>query len=341
VAIFFALFDDEPDPFGRDIVIPNDLHVREPTLTSGFELSNADAGVQRDPDGRAIREHCGTSDGGSAVLVELAAFANLHDETLQQFAEHLARSPAWELVEERGKRFARRRFLASDEWQTSLHGYAGFGRDWSCQLRIELALDGMPADRRGTVVPPNAGLVHLKIQQGDEATSQTSLLIVQGKTLALSIYESSQSDARPLTRGALLLVQHELEAFSAGKALNVAAVSGSDTDTLEIQRGTQGGMYIVRAHINPGEPGHAILKLYEHTRNTRLSAEQVDLSSQRIVGWSTNPNQRFLYQADITVYEGDWRVYYPARFELWFVPKRGEPPRMLLKDIFRIEGWQR
>jgi hypothetical protein len=40
------------------------------------------------------------------------------------------------------------------------------------------------------------------------------------------------------------------------------------------------------------------------------------------------------------VYEGDWDTFYPARFELWFVPSGGGPERKLVEKVFRICGWQ-
>ena len=67
----------------------------------------------------------------------------------------------------------------------------------------------------------------------------------------------------------------------------------------------------------------------------------LDRSHQPVRSRDESGTDRFSYQVEVTIYEGDWGVYYPARFELWFVPESGLPERKLLEDSFRIEGWQR
>jgi hypothetical protein len=57
--------------------------------------------------------------------------------------------------------------------------------------------------------------------------------------------------------------------------------------------------------------------------------------------FSENDNLKFIYESPITIYEGDWGVYYPARFELWFVPDSGQQERKLIEQIFKVEGWMR
>lgn len=103
----------------------------------------------------------------------------------------------------------------------------------------------------------------------------------------------------------------------------------------------QGGVYRVLAYVNPGEAGLAYLKVFEATRNTPLSESRLPKRSTQQLQWSADPDEKFLYNARITVYEGDWGTYYPARFELWFVPKSGAPERKLIEKIFKIEGWMR
>jgi hypothetical protein len=103
----------------------------------------------------------------------------------------------------------------------------------------------------------------------------------------------------------------------------------------------QGGIYSVCAYVNPGESGYAYLKVFEATKNTPLSTSRIPERSTEFIGWSDNPTEEFFYNSEITVYEGDWGVYYPARFELWFVPDSGKPERKLVEKVFKIEGWQR
>jgi len=114
----------------------------------------------------------------------------------------------------------------------------------------------------------------------------------------------------------------------------------NNTDIL-VTRAYEGGRYNVYAHVNPGEPGSAYIKVFEATRNTPLSEYGTKRDSEKKMGWSGNKDSRYYYKSHIVVYEGDWGVYYPARFELWFIPDSGGPERKLVEKIFKIEGWQR
>jgi len=103
----------------------------------------------------------------------------------------------------------------------------------------------------------------------------------------------------------------------------------------------QGGIYNVYAQVNPGEPGRVYLKVFEATRNTPLSESRIKPDSEKRMEWSGNKEERVDYISHIKVYEGDFGVYYPGRFELWFIPDSGGPERKLVEKIFKIEGWQR
>jgi len=65
-----------------------------------------------------------------------------------------------------------------------------------------------------------------------------------------------------------------------------------------------------------------------------------DRSNERI-GWSQDPEEKFLYENEFTIYEGDWGKPYAARIEVWFRPDSGKPERKLTERICKIEGWQR
>ena len=108
-----------------------------------------------------------------------------------------------------------------------------------------------------------------------------------------------------------------------------------------IANGFQGGIYDVYGFLNPGEPGYLYLKAFEVTRGTALSAERLKQDSLEYVGWSDNPDEQFFWNAHIMIGEGDWGTYYPARFEVWFVPASGAPERKLMDKVYRIEGWMR
>jgi hypothetical protein len=158
------------------------------------------------------------------------------------------------------------------------------------------------------------------------------------------VFEQSGIDARPATQLALTDVKRELEA--ALVSTNMAALppgpalDGGEPE-IQLAKGMQGGIYQVRAFVNSGESGRAYLKVFEATRNTPLSAERIKPRSISRIGWSTNLNEKYRYQSEITVYEGDWGNFYPGRFELWFIPDSGKAERKLVDRIFRIEGWMR
>lgn len=103
----------------------------------------------------------------------------------------------------------------------------------------------------------------------------------------------------------------------------------------------QPGMYKADIWANPGEPGRIYLKAFEVTGNTSLSEGALWDDTNEWIGWSDEPRQLFLANSQITIYEGDWGHPYAARFEVWFKPDSGKPDRILMKQVYRIEGWQR
>lgn len=345
---FQSLFGEAQDPFGRDIVIPPDLKLREPADKNGDAPPDTPpdpAALSQDPDGERLRTSCigEPSDAESAqpVSVQLDVLERFQTDRAPLW-NYLTQSAAWHVAEERGRRYAYRRFLSGPQrWESSLNGF--YSRD-GCQLRVVIGLDGpvfaetfRDSDEL-TEVPSRAGAVAVKTRRDEGNGLISSYLVVTSPGPALEIFEESSHQDRRATRVALGLLEAELRAAADGKKPGLRL---ERSDSLDVVRGMQPGIYLVYARVNPGEPGRAYLKLYEHTRNTRLSAERIDERSRQAVGWSSDPSDAFLYNVEITVYEGDWGVHYPARFELWFKPDSGKPERKLREDIFRVEGWQR
>src|SRR5262249_33219944 len=97
---------------------------------------------------------------------------------------------------------------------------------------------------------------------------------------------------------------------------------------LSVLQASQPGIYDVIAYVNPGEPGDVYLKVFEATKNTPLSPERIKWKSGKSgarIGWSSDAETVFYYTSEIIVYEGDWGIFYPARFEVWFVPDSRGP----------------
>jgi hypothetical protein len=103
----------------------------------------------------------------------------------------------------------------------------------------------------------------------------------------------------------------------------------------------QPGIYNLTLRINPGEPGLVYLKAFEATKGTRLSEGRLKGASNERIGWSNDPEEKFLYENEFTIYEGDWGKPYAARIEVWFCPDSGQPERKLMERVCKIEGWMR
>ncbi len=134
-----------------------------------------------------------------------------------------------------------------------------------------------------------------------------------------------------------LAVREPVSSWSAEADHGVA----SSEPGMHLLETTQPGMYSLRARVNPGEDGCAFVRAFEVTRGVELSGRSLRDDTPRELDGSSDPHQLFPYETLLTIGEGNWGQYYAARFELWFDPSNGGPERMLISDVFRIEGWQR
>lgn len=347
-----ALFSEEPDNFGKDIVIPATMQVTDPVdqfdetgqpakddLTDAIIAAFKTNNIEKIP---------------PQVSTDLAILNEFGNTNRQRLIEHLAASPRWFVTEENGKQYAYRRFLVDKKWNNSLHGfYSSFEVAPSAQphfqTRILIGFDGPvfsdPFEKKSTKVRVNSGPVPIRVIDDKEShQGKESYLVLQSSRACLEVFEQSGSDARPITQLALKEVKRELE--SALKEVTRPVENPTESyyreePRIELANGMQGGIYQVRAFVNPREGGRVYLKVFEATRNTPLSEDRLKPRSTARIGWSKNPTEMFRYQSEITVYEGDWGTYYPARFELWFVPDSGAAERKLIERIFKIEGWMR
>ena len=87
------------------------------------------------------------------------------------------------------------------------------------------------------------------------------------------------------------------------------------------------GIYNLTMRLNPGESGITYLKAFEVTKGTRLSERRLYRSLNERIGWSQDAEEKFLYENEFTIYEGDWGKPYAARIEVWFRPDSGAPER--------------
>lgn len=350
------------DSFGRDIVIPPDLHMEEPLSDQVMVVNSAtDPAMDPalDPEGKALAKIFAQKE-----KWPLKAIINTNIDMLNMFSgdkrnlllRHLASSAKWYLTKENGKLYAYRRFFKiGDRWQIFLNGFCSCHdidpfQDESCQIRILLGIDGPLLTRSMehsiTKAKVGSGTVALKV---DKSLNQgyVSYLVVTSQGPSVEIFEEADTRQRPFTPLALSFLEKELKAlfessdarekgFDAKLMPPESVINGAP----EIYITGRGGIYNVYAYVNPGEPGYAYLKVFEETRNTPLSEILIVRNSTEYIGWSENTDEKFFYNTMVRVYEGSNGIYYPARLELWFVPESGKPERKLIEKVFKIEGWE-
>lgn len=107
-----------------------------------------------------------------------------------------------------------------------------------------------------------------------------------------------------------------------------------------IFNGVQPGIYDYGIWLGKIDSGTVYLKVYEVTKNTMLSSDEILRRSSIKVYNPTNKLRRFYTDKSFTVYEGDWGHPYAARFEVWYKSNTGRVKKLTEKN-FKIEGWQR
>lgn len=351
---------DDHDDFGKDIVIPPGMKVDEledvATPAWGKQQDSEDGVLpSTDPLNRTKLDET-ANDGdhaGAIVNVELPSF---HGSKRGMLIRHLATSCKWRVTEEEGKLFAVRREVDEyGNWSSDLNGFITrfVNPRGLYSVRTVIGIDGkIYADRfHAQAIPAKSETLRLPCSASVNHEHETYLCDEFGPSV-LEIFEESPVEKRAYTNAELAFVRDELNKLSTSA---VAPVRGFDPNLMPKfsmgpaeplmkvhNSGGGSGIYFVDAFINPGEAGKTYLKVFEATRNTRLSESSVRKDSIEYTGWSNNPKETFFYSSMICVYEGDWGVMYPARFELWFQPSdRSKPARKLLERTYRISGWQR
>lgn len=330
------------------ISIPSDMNVSEP-----YPYGSAPWGVQKDDEATVIRslsDDTKLKDG----RIENVALPKFSGKARDLLLRHLASSCKWKVGEENGKIFAHRREVNEcGNWDSSPGGSISL----PFISRTTIAMDtpeylGELATIfhvvKTTDVPAEPGAVQLDLSS--EYSQYRSSLCDRFGSASLEIKETSSIPERKFTQGELYFVKAELDYLMKSP---IAASRGFDPSimpTMSIRHGQpemrvrnqpQGGNYCVDAFVNPGESGKCSLKVFEATRNTRLSEAGISKYSLEYVGWSDDPSETFFFNCMIFMDEGNWSTFYPARFELWFEPSdKAKPQRKLLEKVYRICGWE-
>lgn len=350
--MFAEMFNEEPDDFGKNIVIPADMKVSDP-VEMFAEPGGAATDELTDNVVAAFR-NSSASKVSANISTDLEVLNEFATTNRQKLIQYMSASPRWFVTEERGRPYAYRRFVIGGHWQNSLNGfYSNFDMAPSAephfQTRVVIGFDGPvfaePFRKNQTSAKVAVGDVPIRVVDDKEFNQgKESYFVLQASKASVEIFEQSSLDTRPATQLALAEIKRELETaliLTNAVAASPEPVLESANPEIQLAKGMQGGIYQVRAFVNPGEAGRAYIKVFEATQNTPLSEDRIRPDSISRMGWSTNANEKFRYQSEMTVYEGDWGNFYPGRFELWFIPDSGSPERKLIDRIFRIEGWMR
>lgn len=113
------------------------------------------------------------------------------------------------------------------------------------------------------------------------------------------------------------------------------------TAGLVVCTGLQGGIFRVAARVRPNVPGVLFLRAVEPIRHKVLSAERLKQSTSQPVKPASPAVLVEYYTEDAMIYEGDWKDWYPARFELWLQPTDGGEALKLTEEVYEINGWRR
>ncbi|MBP5638568.1 MAG: hypothetical protein J6X55_03755 [Victivallales bacterium] len=343
--VYFALHSGMPreDHFADNLTIPAELEARlvipEDSYVSPFDSVNS----YEDDFSKAIftaLERKGGDD--QTVTCDLSTLADLVHHRRDDLMMYLARHPGWWLHEDGGRLCATRRLMNRGVWNHPLHGY--YSGNWPVsnqpnndkyyQIRTTIGFPNSPFWGSNGADHPAVSTISAMLNKGNCGSSE-SCERFGDKEFCVEVFEESSARERRVTNAVLAFMKEE---FVLLKLPPDAAVRGPEAFVL--RNGIQPGIYNLTLRINPGESGLTYLKAFEVTKGTRLSEDRLKDKSNERIGWSADPEEKFLYENGFTIYEGDWGKPYAARFEVWFKPDSGKPERKLMERICKIEGWQ-
>ena len=346
-----TFFGPSEDHFADELAVPAELEadIVVPGDQAGSPFDSAD--VYDDDFARAVFAALKKEGGDDpTVTCDLSALSELVHSRRDDLMAYLARHPGWWLHEYRGRLCATRRWRNKGVWNHSLHGnYSGnttkhdFAQDFDVwqkttyfQTRTTIGFPFSPFGRdRGAESGP-VSTASADVAKGN-LDSFGSGVCFGDKDFCVEVIEESPARERRITNAVLAFLKDEFQSLT--NLPPDAVVRGSDEFTL--RNGMQPGIYNLTLRINPGEPGLVYLKAFEATKGTRLSEGRLKGASNERIGWSNDPEEKFLYENEFTIYEGDWGKPYAARIEVWFCPDSGRTERKLMERVCKIEGWMR
>ena len=352
VVCFMGMFSGPSDDhFADELAIPAELEsdIVIPGDQVGSPFDSAD--VYDDDFARAVFAALSKEGGDDpTVTCDLSALSELVHSRRDELMAYLARHPGWWLHEDGGRLCATRRWRNKGIWNHQLHGYYSgnttehdFAQDFGVwqktthyQTRTTIGFPFSPFGRNRGAEREPISTAKADVTRGN-LESFSSDVRFGDKDFCVEVFEESPARERRITNAVLVYLKDEFQSLT--NLPPDAVVRGSDEFTL--RNSIQPGIYNLTLRINPGEPGIVYLKAFEATKGTRLSEGRLKGASNERIGWSNDPEEKFLYENGFTIYEGDWGKPYAARIEVWFRPDTGKPERKLTERICKIEGWQR
>lgn len=351
IVSLFSLVLPNTDYFADGLTIPPELEPDIVQPESGHESSFFITADDYDDDFSLAVFKSLSKAGGDDTMVtyDLSELAGLVRNRRDELMAYLARHPGWWLHEYRGCLCATRRLRVRGVWNHSSDGaYCSYSRQQRSDedfevyskssrfnLKTAIGFPCVPFGRNRGAEHPEAATVMVEVSDGRYGSFESCPLL-GNKDFCVAIREHTSSRERRMTNAALAFLKNEFATF---RLPSDAAKRGPEE--FSHRNGMQPGIYNLTLRLNPGEPGITYLKAFEVTKGIRLSEHRLYISSNERIGWSQDPEEKFLYENEFTIYEGDWGKPYAARIEVWFRPDSGAPERKLMERICKIEGWQR
>ncbi len=322
------------DGFADDLTIPEGIEISDPIPYATVVTPEAEDGFRT----RVLGVILDGDSGDPTVVANLPGLSASFQDKQELLERYLASSPAWRVFDERGARYATRRWKMAGGWRFEMHGYYSVfdvkpEQPHTVELpdfqtRCTLGLSGRPWVNFKNDATEFATGQATAIELSERFEKHNSLSLISAGELLVEVFEQTRKKERSLTKMTLRIIEEEaadiLDAKDWGalvKSLPSGSIRHAEPEFQLCQPG-EPGVFDSVAWLNPGEPGTTYLKAFEVAKGTPLSVAKLRRYGNERVGWSEDSNELFFFNTHFSITEGDWGKPYAARFELWFNPIR-------------------
>lgn len=311
-----------------------------PALPSG-DVDPAVAPRLTGPDSVLSLEGLSRDSVSFAFRVDTSALLDLDDDAIDAVFAELAADPNWRVTLDAGARVAWLRspedeyVVGVDGWRVASDRCSRIGVREGATIEPEWA----SSDRVVRVAAGKGGVeAHGFRPDGGVCAKLAVALRVEGD-LTLEIFEASAAEQRPLARQALgdvpMAVLNTLAAADAIAADGFDPLGLPDKEPLRIAGPTitlaasGAGELLMRARVNPGEPGWTWLRVVT-ADGAAWHEAALARATLEAPGWSKDPTHGFYLQSTIPVPPG---AALSATAELWFQGVDGDPRRLVAAPV--------